>query len=185
MLDRFRPFRLIAVAGAIIFALTVWPTIYRYDRLGISPVRINRITGKAWRLSSSGWELLTPPPTAALPSGRYARYFDISTTPEQAQGLSDKQLIDNFFSWVEDADPKYNSARSAFRELQKEFPNGANDKTSVDAIRKLDTNRYPWALNYGLAKTPPVGSGVTPNGGQPTATTLQPAKPPRSRNREP
>lgn len=73
-IKRFRELGLIAIAGAIIFAVTVWPTMYRYDRLGISPVRVNRITGKAWRLSSSGWEQLIPsePVYSAQPEPVYS-----------------------------------------------------------------------------------------------------------------
>ncbi len=45
-----------AVIGAVAFLTTVWPTIYRYDRLRTSPVRINRLTGNAEKLGNNGWE---------------------------------------------------------------------------------------------------------------------------------
>lgn len=51
---------LVGALPAILFAIFVWPTLYRYDSLAMGggshfPVRINRITGSAERLGPSGW----------------------------------------------------------------------------------------------------------------------------------
>jgi hypothetical protein len=63
------------------FAWLVWPTRYRYDRMGNIPVRIDRLSGRADGLYSSGWSPLEnaaaasereelPPPKLARLDGR-------------------------------------------------------------------------------------------------------------------
>jgi len=53
--------RLILALGAIIFALLVWPTLYRYDHIDLGagrsyPVKSNRITGQTEILFPEGWK---------------------------------------------------------------------------------------------------------------------------------
>lgn len=71
-----RRHRLLAVLGLVAFfylALFVWPTPWRYDRVGRTPVRTNRITGDVEYLNLQGWQPALPPldvaPAAANPSG--------------------------------------------------------------------------------------------------------------------
>jgi hypothetical protein len=54
--------------GLAAFAVTIWPTLYRYDRLASLPVRINRFTGKAEVLSTDGWNPLEKSAVAAKES---------------------------------------------------------------------------------------------------------------------
>ena len=53
---------------AILFLLTwfyvglfVWPTPWRYDRVGNTPVRTNRVTGEVEYLNLQGWQPALPP----------------------------------------------------------------------------------------------------------------------------
>jgi hypothetical protein len=43
------------VVLAVLFLAYVWPTPYKYDRLGQIPVRTNRFTGAVERLTLNGW----------------------------------------------------------------------------------------------------------------------------------
>jgi len=84
-------------AVALLFAFTVWPTIYRSDRLLIRdskgrgtypdfPVRINRFTGDAERLTLNGWAKLEPAAPAAI-AGQPA--------PKKFPGATVKDLLRN------------------------------------------------------------------------------------------
>lgn len=60
-----------AVVLLCLMALFVWPTRYRYERLGTARprlLRIDRVTGTASALTDSGWTVLRPPadPYAAV-----------------------------------------------------------------------------------------------------------------------
>ena len=41
--------------------LFVWPTLYRFDKSGSTIIRINRVTGTAFKLTAYGWSEMTPP----------------------------------------------------------------------------------------------------------------------------
>ncbi len=76
MIDR-RGTRLVlatlAVSLLAAFALFVWPSAYRYTEWEKMPVRINRVTGRAWVLTANGWFPLDPAPTTATtPAGQDA-----------------------------------------------------------------------------------------------------------------
>ena len=43
------------------FAWFVWPTPWRYARLGQQPVRTHRVTSRAELLTTAGWEVLERP----------------------------------------------------------------------------------------------------------------------------
>jgi hypothetical protein len=55
---RFIPKLAIWAAGVVLLVVLgylVWPTPYRYDHMGSTVVRINRVTGRAQALGSRGW----------------------------------------------------------------------------------------------------------------------------------
>jgi hypothetical protein len=67
VLNAVTRFHYVAISGILVFAAAflwfVWPTQYRYDRLGGSgpssaPVRIDRLTGRAEILTWEGWKPL-------------------------------------------------------------------------------------------------------------------------------
>jgi hypothetical protein len=51
-------------------ALYVWPTLYRYDHIGVIPVRWNRITDGVEYLSLQGWQPALPMPENGVPTFR-------------------------------------------------------------------------------------------------------------------
>jgi len=53
---------LLGAAFLLLFAWFGWPTQYRYESMGYGhiPVRINRFTGEAERLTNTGWQLMMP-----------------------------------------------------------------------------------------------------------------------------
>lgn len=59
-------FGVIAAAVLLLFAVIVWPTLYRYDHLTMgeyhstTPVRMNRFTGGAEYLTMDGWRAMGP-----------------------------------------------------------------------------------------------------------------------------
>jgi hypothetical protein len=73
MADKIRERSAIIVCAMVCTALIIcgilfWPTLYRYDKLGKFPVRINRITGYAEQLSTSGWWPIGYPKSEAIPT---------------------------------------------------------------------------------------------------------------------
>lgn len=64
----------LAVAGA--FAYFIWPTPYRYDRLGPTPVRTNRFTGRSEQLTLQGWVAMEEQRKATRPE-RSLSYDDL------------------------------------------------------------------------------------------------------------
>ncbi len=48
--------RVLAVAGALIFALFIWPTPYSHYKSGSTNYRVNRFTGSTERLTGAGWQ---------------------------------------------------------------------------------------------------------------------------------
>jgi len=67
MLDRRkgdRRYRLVGVLmllGTIYCGLFVWPTPWRYDRVGRTPIRTNRVTDDVEYLNLQGWQPALPP----------------------------------------------------------------------------------------------------------------------------
>jgi hypothetical protein len=55
--------KLAAIGAAFALALTVWPTLYRYDHTGQTLVRINRVTGHFEALQATGPQTASPTPT--------------------------------------------------------------------------------------------------------------------------
>lgn len=51
---------LVLIAAALLFAAFVWPSRYWYDKVGQWPMRVDRFSGSASRLTSSGWIELKP-----------------------------------------------------------------------------------------------------------------------------
>jgi hypothetical protein len=61
---------LILISAAMPFAVYIWPTKYRYDRIRLGegyefPVRIDRLTGEAEHLTAVGWRPLSAPRRSA------------------------------------------------------------------------------------------------------------------------
>ena len=44
------------------FAIFIWPTRYRYDRLGGTPIRWDRVTGQMQFVNFHGWQAQLPLP---------------------------------------------------------------------------------------------------------------------------
>jgi hypothetical protein len=87
---------LILIAAAIPFAIHVWPTKYRYDRIRLGegyefPVRIHRVTGDAERLTpSEGWRPLHPVRRSAedilgIPVDLFGRPITATPTPARSR----------------------------------------------------------------------------------------------------
>jgi len=105
---------MVGICASILFALLVWPTIYRYDHMdlgqGVSyPVRTNRVTGRAEVLYQDGW---------------YAPKK--STAPAAEQDLPQEQLV--HLHGKATVTPTghlhlnvYNGSRFIVREVQIEF----------------------------------------------------------------
>lgn len=73
-----KKFVILYATGIILLLLVgyfVYPTLYRYDKLGQQPVRINRITGVAERLGLNGWTTLA---SSKQVSGKPASADDLS-----------------------------------------------------------------------------------------------------------
>jgi hypothetical protein len=58
-----RKYRLLAICcllASSYFGLFVWPTPWRYDRVGKNPIRTNRVTGDVEILNLQGWQPALP-----------------------------------------------------------------------------------------------------------------------------
>jgi hypothetical protein len=53
---RHRLLALLALLGGIYGGLFVWPTAWRYDRLGKTPIRTHRVTDEVEFLNMQGWQ---------------------------------------------------------------------------------------------------------------------------------
>ena len=52
---------ILALITSFYFGLFVWPTPWRYDRIGKTPIRTNRVTGEVEYLNLQGWQPALPP----------------------------------------------------------------------------------------------------------------------------
>ena len=81
---RKRLLAMLVLLASFYVALFVWPTPWRYDRVGRTPVRTNRVTGEVEFLNLEGWQPALPaanadvrrdataPPKAPPPAERAA-----------------------------------------------------------------------------------------------------------------
>jgi hypothetical protein len=53
---RHRLLALLALIGGIYGGLFVWPTAWRYDRVGRTPIRTHRVTDEVEFLNMQGWQ---------------------------------------------------------------------------------------------------------------------------------
>ena len=76
---------LVGLVLVFLFGWLVWPTPYRYDTIGTAhiPIRIDRLTGEAERLTGEGWVRLAPPPPETPCSDPLAEVF------RKSKGLRD------------------------------------------------------------------------------------------------
>jgi len=58
---RHRLLALLALIGGIYGGLFVWPTAWRYDRIGRTPIRTHRVTDEVEFLNLQGWQPALPP----------------------------------------------------------------------------------------------------------------------------
>lgn len=75
---------ILVVGGAIVasaFGAFVWPTLYRYDHMGSTVVRIHRVTGQAFLLSREGWLPLSPVPAKPAAPPKPGPFDDLVPKP--------------------------------------------------------------------------------------------------------
>jgi hypothetical protein len=58
---RHRLLALLALVGGLYGGLFVWPTAWRYDRVGRTPVWTHRVTDQVEFLNIQGWQAALPP----------------------------------------------------------------------------------------------------------------------------
>ena len=58
---RHRLLAFLALVGGIYGGLFVWPTAWRYDRVGRTPIRTHRVTDEVEFLNIQGWQPALPP----------------------------------------------------------------------------------------------------------------------------
>jgi hypothetical protein len=89
---KHRMIAMLVVLGSFYIAMFVWPTPWRYDRVGRNPVRTNRVTGMVEILNLEGWQPALPPLPVrrGRPRPRPAR----ATMPCEAPGPEEKRAIE-------------------------------------------------------------------------------------------
>jgi hypothetical protein len=58
---RHRLLAFLALLGGMYGGLFVWPTAWRYDRVGRTPIRTHRVTDDVEFLNMQGWQPALPP----------------------------------------------------------------------------------------------------------------------------
>ncbi|MGA2213098.1 MAG: hypothetical protein ABSH31_07460 [Bryobacteraceae bacterium] len=66
------------------------------------------------------------------------------------QGRTPKETVDAFIDVLRQQGDEGNSARLAFRQLQKKYPKGADDRTLLKELQALDPLKYPFASKSAL-----------------------------------
>ncbi len=61
---------ILAFVILVYLACYVWPTPWRYDKLGLTPVRWNRVTGRVQFLNLHGWNEEIPYPEDGPVAGK-------------------------------------------------------------------------------------------------------------------
>lgn len=88
----------LGIGIVICFLLTVWPTIYRYDHINtrgsVSPVRVNRLTGKTEILYPIGWQEAAKAPASSPTRDQLSRAIWTDLPASQVAKIAGNAEID-------------------------------------------------------------------------------------------
>ena len=102
---------------------------------------------------------------------------------QQTKPWTPSQIMDGFVRYAQMPGEKTAPFRDAFQELNRKFPQGADDATLVRALRELDPQKYPFVNAYkstnisGLESTSAPPKQATPAAAP--AATPSPKEPPK------
>jgi hypothetical protein len=135
-----------------LFGWYVWPTPYRYDHIQLKaellvPVRINRMTGEAEMLYTSGWQDMSPNVRQLPALDPKLRYFVLSNGVGEPRTGPYGPLINFTVHYV--GEPRQSSSKPLFWVIER-----ARGDSVTQAFRlKGDENSYGYTRPSGTLST--------------------------------